>query len=67
MKLSIHETHKDQTPEELRIAKREMEKDCVDCPENVEPILAKQAHFATRREINVKESGYNNKDLMKHK
>jgi len=26
----IHETHKTQTPEELRIAKYEMEKDCED-------------------------------------
>lgn len=46
MKTSIHEKFKTQTPEELRQAKYEMEKDCINCPEvkSVEEELTYKEH-----------------------
>ncbi len=45
--MNIHKTHSTKTTDEANAEKREFEKDC---HENIEPILAKQAHFKNKRE-----------------
>jgi len=44
--MSIHEKHAIKTTDETNAEKREMEKDCIDCPERLESLLNKQAHFS---------------------